>query len=254
MLGIDPNVITNHLNVYPSSKPVRQKKRVFASERDNAIKEDVQKLTTVQFIREAYYPDWLANVVMVKKANGKWRMCVDFTDLNKACPKDSYPLPCIDQLVDSIAGHQLLSFMDVFSGYNQIKMDEADQEKTSFITSQELFCYKVMPFDLKNAGATYQRLVNHIFRPQIGRNVKVYINDTLVKSLDEEKHLDDLQETFDILRRHQMKLNPSKCAFGVSSGKFLGFMVSQRGIEANLDKIQAILDMKLPKKSRKSNL
>ena len=148
----------------------------------------------------------------------------------------------------------MLSFMDVFSGYNQIKMDEADQEKTSFITSQELFCYKVMPFDLKNAGATYQRLVNHIFRPQIGRNVKVYINDTLVKSLDEEKHLDDLQGTFDTLRRHQMKLNPSKCAFGVSSGKFLGFMVSQRGIEANLDKIQAILDMKLPKKSRKSNL
>ena len=111
-----------------------------------------------------------------------------------------------------------------------------------------------MPFDLKNAGATYQRLVNHMFRPQIGRNVKVYINDMLVKSLDEEKHLDDLQETFDSLRRHQMKLNPSKCAFGVSSGKFLGFMVSQRGIEANPDKIQAILDMKLPKKSRKSSL
>ena len=154
ILGIDPNVITHHSNVYPSSKPVRQKKRVFAPKRDNAIKEEVQKLTTVQFIREVYYPDWLANVVMVKKANGKWRMCVNFTDLNKACPKDSYLLPCIVQLVDSIAGHQLLSFMDAFSGYNQIKMDEADQEKTSFITSQGLFCYKVMPFGLKNAGAT----------------------------------------------------------------------------------------------------
>ena len=102
---------------------------------------------------------------MVKKVNGKWRMCVDFTDLNKACPKDSYPFPRIDQLVDSIAGHQLLSFMDAFSGYNQIKMDEANQEKTSFITSQGLFCYKVMPFRLKNAGATYQRLVNYMFRP-----------------------------------------------------------------------------------------
>ena len=184
---------------------------------------------------------------MVKKANGKWRMCVDFTNLNKACPKDSYPLPRIDQLVDSIAGHQLLSFMDAFSGYNQIRMDEADQEKTSFITSQGLFCYKVMPFGLKNAKATYQRLVNHMFRPQIGRNVEVYVDDMLVKSLDEEKHLDDLKETFDTLRRHQMKPNPSKCAFEVSSGKFLGFMVSQRGIEANPDKIQAILDMEPPK-------
>ena len=155
ILGIDPSVITYRLNVYPSSKPIRQKKRVFAPERDNAIKEEVQKLTTTQFIREVYYLDWLANVVMVKKANGKWRMCVDFTDLNKTCPKDSYPLPRIDQLVDSTVGHQLLSFMDAFSGYNQIKMDEADQEKTSFITSQGLFCYKVMPFSLKNAGATY---------------------------------------------------------------------------------------------------
>ena len=107
--------------MHPSSKPVHQKKRVFAPERDNAIKEEVQKLTTAQFIWEVYYPDWLANVVMVKKANGKWRMCVDFTDLNKACPKDSYPLSRIDQLVDSTAGHRLLSFMDAFSRYNQIK-------------------------------------------------------------------------------------------------------------------------------------
>ena len=243
MPGIDPNVITHRLNVYPFSKPVHQKKRVFALEQDKAIKEEVQKLTTAQFIREVYYLDWLANVVMVKKANGKWRMCIDFTDLNKACPKDSYPLPHIDQLVDSIASHQLLSFMDTFSGYNQIKMDEANQEKTSFITSQDLFCYKVMPFDLKNAEATYQRLVNHMFRPQIGRNVEVYVNDMLVKSLDEGSHLDDLQETFETLRRYKMKLNPSKCAFRVSSGKFLGFMVSQRGIEANPDKIQAILNM-----------
>ena len=203
-------------------------------------------MTLAKFIREVYYPDWLANVVMVKKANGKWRMCVDFTDLNKAYPKDSYPLPRIDQLVDSTAGHRLLSFMDAFFGYNQIRMDEADQEKTSFVTSQGLFCYKVMHFGLKNAGATHQRLVNHMSRPQIGRNVEVYVDDMLVKSQDEEIHLDDLQETFDTLWQYSMKLNPSKCAFGVSSGKFLGFMVSHRGIEANPDKIRAILDMKPP--------
>ena len=180
---IDPSVITHRLNVHPSSKPVRQKKRVFALERDNAIKEEVQKLTTTQFIREVYYPDWLANVVMVKKANGKWRIYVDFTDLNKACPKDSYPLPHIDQLVDSTAGHRLLSFMDAFSGYNQIKMDEADQEKTSIITSQGLFCYKIMHFGLKNARATYQRLVNHMFTD---------LNKTCPKDSYPMPHIDQL--------------------------------------------------------------
>ena len=108
MPGIDPSVITHRLNICHSFKPVQQKKRVFTLERDNAIKEEIQKLMAAKFVREVYYPDWLANVVIVKKANGKWRMCVDFTNLNKACPKDSYPLPCIDQLVDSTAGHKLL--------------------------------------------------------------------------------------------------------------------------------------------------
>ena len=118
MLVIDPSVITHRLNVYPSSKLVRQKKRVFSPKRDNAIKEEVQKLAITKFIQEVYYPDWLANVVMIKKANGKWRMCVDFINLNKAYPQDSYLLPRIDQLVDSTTGHKLLSFMDAFSGYN----------------------------------------------------------------------------------------------------------------------------------------
>ncbi len=148
-------------------------------------------------------------------------MCVDFTDLNKACPKDSYPLPRIDQLVDSTAGHKLLSFMNAFSGYNQILMDEADQEKTVFITSRGLFCYKVMPFGLKNARAMYQWLVNKMFHNQIGRNVDVYMDDMLVKSVNDANHLDDLRETFDTLKKYNMKLNPIKRAFGVSFGMFL---------------------------------
>ena len=110
--------MVHRLNVLPSFPPIRQKKRVFAQERDQTIAEEVGKLQEVGFIREVYYPNWLANVVMVKKTNGKWRMCVDFTDMNKACPKDSYPLPRVDVLVDSTAHHQLLSFMDAFSGYN----------------------------------------------------------------------------------------------------------------------------------------
>ena len=138
---------------------------MFAPERDQAIVKEVRKLQEASFIREVYYSNWLANVVMVKKASGKWRMCVDFTDLNKACPKDSYPLPRVDILVDSTARHQLLSFMDAFLGYNQIRMHEDDQEKTLFVTSQGLFCYRVMPFGLKNAGATYQRLMNRMFAP-----------------------------------------------------------------------------------------
>ena len=172
---------------------------------------------------------------------------MDFTDLNKACPKDSFPLPRIDQLVDSTAEHKLLTFMDVFSRYNQIKMAEEDQEKTAFITSQGLYCYKVMPFRLKNAGATYQRLVNKMFNKQIDRNMEVYVDDMLVKSKEELTHLDDLREMFATLKQYQMKLNPSKCVFGVASGKFLGFMVSQRGIEANPKKVQAIINMVSPR-------
>ena len=164
-------------------------------------------------------------------------MCVDFTDLNKACPKDSFPLPRINQLVDSIAGHKLLTFMDAFLGYNQIKMVEEDQEKTAFITSQGLYCYKVMPSGLKNAWATYQRLVNKMFNKQIDRNMEVYVDDILVKSKEELAHLDDLRETFATLKQYQMKLNPGKCVFGVASSKFLEFMVSQSWIEANPEKV-----------------
>ena len=199
------------------------------------------------FIWEVYYPEWLANVVLVKKASGKWRICVDFTDLNKASPKDNFPLLRIDQLVDSIAGHKLLTFMDAFSGYNQIRMAKEDQEKTSFITSQGLYCYKVMPFGLKNVRATYQRLVNKMFGQQIGRNMEVYVDDMLVKSKEELTHLDDLKETFTTLKKYQMRLNLGKCVFGVASGKFLGFMVSQRGIKADLEKVKAIINMTSPR-------
>ena len=153
-------------------------------------------------------------------------MCVDVIDLNNTCLKDSFPLPRIDQLVDSTAGHELLTFIDAFLGYNQILMKKEDQEKTTFVTSQGLYYYKVMLFGLKNIDATYQRLVNQMFSKQIGKNVEVYIDDMLVKSKEEEDHLDDLKETFNTLRQYNMKLNPCKCAFGVSSGKFLRFMVS----------------------------
>ena len=160
MPGIPANVIQHRLNVDLEKKLVQQRRRFFAPERNKAVMDEVNKLLAANFIREVYYPEWLANIVMVRKTNGKWRMCVDFTNLNNAYPKDSFPLPRIDQLEDSTAEHKLLTFMDTFSRYNHIQMVEEDQEKTAFITNQGLYCFRVMPFGLKNAGATYQRLVN----------------------------------------------------------------------------------------------
>ena len=125
-------------------------------------------------------------------------------------------------------------------------MDPDDQEKTSFVTAQGTYCYRVMPFGLKNAGATYQRLVNRMFQKQIGATMEVYIDDMLVKSTTAGLHITHLSEAFQILRNYNMKINPAKCAFGVSAGKFLGFIVIHRGIEANPDKIKAVLDMPSP--------
>ena len=162
---------------------------------------------------------------------------MDYTDLNKACPKDSYSLPKIDSLVDSTTGHVLMSFMDAYSGFHQIPLWKKDQEKTAFATNQGLFCYTMMPFGLKNAPATFQRMINTVFINQIGRNVEAYIYDMIVKSMFQTDHLADLRETFTTLRRHKVMLNPKKCVFGVESGMFLGFLIDQRGIEANSEKV-----------------
>ena len=172
------------------------------------------------------YPEWLANVVVVPKKENKWRVCVGYTDLNDACPKDSFPLPRIDQIVDTSTGHGMLSLLDAFSGYHQIPMHPPDTEKTSFITPCGLYCYNVMPFGLKNTGATYQRLVTKMFQPLLGSTMEVYIDDMLVKSKQRQDHVTHLQQVFYLLRGYGMKLNPLKCAFGVSAAKFLGFMVT----------------------------
>ena len=156
----------------------------------------------------------------------KWRVCVDYKDLNEACPKDSFPLPRIDQIVDTSVGHGMLSFLDAFSGYHQIPMHLPDVEKTTFITLYRLFCYNVMSFSLKNVRATYQRLVTKIFRPLLEKTIEVYIDDMLVKSKERPDHAKHLQEAFEFLRAYNIKLNPSKCAFGVGAGRFLGFMVT----------------------------
>ena len=194
-----------------------------------------------------FNPEWLANTVVVKKKSGKWRVCVDFTDLNKACPKDPFPMPRIDQLVDATVGHPQISFLDAFQGYHQTSLALEDQEKIAFVTPTGNYHYKVMPFGLKNAGSTYQRVMTRMFEPQLGKSIEIYVNDMVVKSKVVSEHLEDLGSTFKVLWQHKLRLNASKCSFG----KFLGYMVTHRGIEVNLDQIKAINDLKPPRNAKK---
>jgi hypothetical protein len=157
MPGIPREVADHSLDILPHPRAVQQQLCCFDEERRRAIGAELRKLLEAGFIKEVFHPTWLANPVLVKKKNGKWRMCVDYTSLNKACPKVAFPLPRIDQIVDSTAGCELLCFLDAYSGYHQIKMKESDQLATSFITPFGMYCYVTMPFGLRNAGATYQR-------------------------------------------------------------------------------------------------
>ncbi|XP_072060304.1 uncharacterized protein [Arachis hypogaea] len=155
-------------------------------------------------------------------------------------------LPNIDTLVDSAAAYRFLSFMDAYFGYNQIPMHQPGEDKTAFITPGGTYCYKVMPFGLKNAGATYQRLMSRVFHDLIGKTVEVYVDDILVKTAEPSKLISDLQAVFEALRKFKMRLNPLKCAFAMEARKFLGFMITQRGVEANPDKCEAVLKMTSP--------
>ncbi|XP_072081057.1 uncharacterized protein [Arachis hypogaea] len=247
MPGIDPQIMSHHLAVKTEAKPVAQRRRrKMSKERAEEVARQTASLLEASFIQELDYSTWLSNVVLVKKPNGRWRMCVDYSDLNKACPKDSFPLPNNDALVDVAAGYQYLCFMDAYSGYNQILMHRPDEEKTALITPEGTYCYKVMPFGMKNSGATYQRLMNKIFRDLIGKTVEVYVDDILVKTTKAENLISNLETVFASLQRHDMRLNSLKCAFAMEAGKFLGFMITQRGVEANPEKCEAILQMKSP--------
>jgi hypothetical protein len=248
-----PRELAEHaLHVREDAKPVKQPLRRNADDRRKAIWEEVARLLASGFIKEVLHPDWVSNPVLVEKKKDEpaivkvWRMCVDYTNLNKACPKDPFPLPRIDQVIDSTAGCEPLSFVDAYSGFHQIPLYEPDQIKTSFITPYGAYCYLTMPFGLRNAGAIYQRCMQKCLHDQIDRNVQVYVDDVFIKTKESKTLIDDLRETFANLRRFRIKLNPAKCTFGVPAGKLLGFLVSSRGIEVNPDKIRAIERMKPP--------
>uniref|UniRef100_A0A2N9FH16 Uncharacterized protein n=1 Tax=Fagus sylvatica TaxID=28930 RepID=A0A2N9FH16_FAGSY len=246
MPGIDPGLVAHSLNVEPGTRPVVQPMRTFHTEVEAQITQEVKKLLAAGFIKPIQHPRWLSNIVPVKKKNGQIRCCVDFRNLNKACPKDEFPLPNMDLLIDSAAGHAMFSFMDGFSGYNQIRMSTRDAEKTAFRTPIGNFYYTVMPFGLKNAGATYQRTMTAMFHDMMHKEIEDYVDDIVVKSKKREDHLGILRKVFDRCRLYKLKMNPLKCAFGVSAGKFLGFLVHNRGIDVDPAKASAIATMKAP--------
>ena len=172
---------------------------------------------------------------------------MDYRDLNRESPKDDFPLPHIDVLVDNTAQYKIFSFKDGSSNYNQIKMEPEDMEKTAFFTQWSTFCYKVMPFGFKNVGAVYQRVMVALFYDIIHHEIEVYVDDMIARSQTEEEHLGHLQKLFARLKEYKLRLNPSKCTFGVRSGKLLGFIVSNKGIEVDLAKVKAIQEIPAPR-------
>ncbi|GKB09538.1 reverse transcriptase domain-containing protein [Tanacetum coccineum] len=228
MLMVDgkPFGTEHKLNEYKHIEPIKKKRKGLASERNAAACKEVDELVKAGILREAKYPTWVANPVMIKKSDGGWRMCIDFTNINKACPKDCYPLPEIDWKVESLSRFRLKCFLDAYKGYHQIQMVESDEEKTAFYIGKCVYCYRKMPFGLKNARATYQRLVDKVFDKQIGRNLEAYVDEMVIKRRCEEDMLSNIQETFDQLRAINMKLNPKKCSFRVEEGQFLFRLVA----------------------------
>jgi hypothetical protein len=219
LCGVNRDVIEHLLNVDPSFRPRKQRLRKMSDDKAEGARNEVKRLLSTGVIREVKYPEWLANTVMVKKANGKWRMCIDFTDLNKACPKDEFPLPRIDSLVDAAASSELMSLLDCYSGYHQIWMKKEDKPKTSFITPSGTYCYLRMPEGLKNAGGSFSRMTARVLHSQIGRNVLTYVDDIIVKRMKQENHITDLQDIFANFKQAGLKLNPEKMCFWGKEGQ-----------------------------------
>ena len=186
----------------------------------------------------------------IPKKDGKVRMCVNFRDLNKGFPKDDFLLPHIDVLVDNTTGSALMSFMDGFLRYNQIKMAPRDMTKTTFTTEWGNYCYTVIPFGLKNASVTYQRMAKTLLHDMMHNEVEVYVDDMIMKSKEREGQIINLRKFFERVKEYRMGLNPQKCTFGVTIGKLLGFLVNDRGIEVDPSNIKPILEIPPPKSEK----
>ena len=249
MPGIDPRIVEHEIKTYPDAKPVRQKLRPVNPKKAPAIKGEVEKLLKAGFIYPVPLTEWVSNPVPVTKKEGAIRVCTDFRDLNMACPKDNYPTPFIDQIIDDCAGSEIFSFMDGFSGYNQIQIKPEDQHKTAFICPWGTFAYKKMPFGLKNVGATFQRAMSYAFH-DLKSFVDAYLDDLAAHSKKREEHPIHLRKIFERCRRYNIRLNPHKCVFCVTSGRLLGFIVSKNGIMIDPFKVEAILKLPPPRNIR----
>jgi hypothetical protein len=251
MPGIPRELTEHELKIFPNAKPVKQSMRRYNPEKAKSMDEEINRLLEAKFIREIKEATWLSPPVMVEKKDTKiYRMCIDFMALNKHCLKDYFPLPRINQIIDSTVGCERLSFLDAYSGYNQIRLKVKDEDKTAFITPHGVYCYMTMPFGLKNVGSTYQRCMHACLKEQNGRNIEVYVDDIIIRMAKADSLLDNLWETFANLDHYSIKLNPKKCSFRVPTSQLLGYLISERGIEGNPEKIHAIINMQPPKTLR----
>jgi hypothetical protein len=243
--GLDPSIVEHHIDTWLDTTPVHQKQRPLHPSKATAIKAEIDKLRTSGFIYPIAYTSWVSNPVLIDKKQGTIRVCTDFHDLNNTCPKENFPMPFIDQIIDDYVGHEALSFMDGFSGYNQIQIHPVDQYKTTFTTPWGTFAYCVMPFGLKNVGATFQWAMTYIFH-DLAKIILAYLDDLTSRSKKHTQHLDDLRIIFQWCCQCNICLNPLKCVFCVTVGRLLGFIVSQSGITVDPLKVQVITEIPPP--------
>lgn len=227
----------HHLSIAPRAKPVKQKLRKTIPHVAIFVKIELKIILDIRFIQPIDYAEWISNIVPISKLDKSIKICAYFIDLNKAYPKDDFPLPSIDTIVHLIAGHAILSLMESFSSYNQIKIELEDQDKTIFTCPWGTYFWNVMAFGLKNAGATYQWEISIIFHDIMHTFMEDCVDDLLVKSFTREGHLEILEKIFQRLEQFNVRLNPKKCVFGVTSGKILGYIVSKKGIEVDPTKV-----------------
>jgi hypothetical protein len=247
MSGLSHDLVDHRLPIKAGFRPFKQDARRYNPLMYDWIKEEVDRLLKANFIRPCRYAEWISNLVPVeKKGSGKIRVCIVFRNLNRATAKDEYPMPIVDVLINDALGHKDLSFLDGNAGYNQFFTTEKDMYKTAFRCPGfiGLFEWVVMTFELKNAGATYQRAMNLIFYELLGIIIEVYIDDIVIKSASLDSHLADLHLAFEKIRQYGLKMNPVKCVFGVSAAKFLGFIIHEYGIEIDPKRVEAMKKLK----------
>jgi hypothetical protein len=226
MPGIDPNIVVHEIKTYPGAKPIRKRLRPVHPRKVVVVKLEVEKLLKAGFIYPVALTDWVSNLVPVNKKQGTICVCIDCRDINKSCPKDNFPTPFIDQIVDDCTGSEIFSLMDGFSGYNQINIVPVDQHKTAFICPWGTFAYGKLPFGLKNVGTTFQCAMSYAFH-DINHIVQPYLDDLPTHSMHHVDHPAHLRAIFLRCRFYRICLNQHKCFFCVESGRLIGFIVSQ---------------------------